>query len=466
MKKTRILTALVVLLFITNFFFFVVGYNIGSKSLADDFGNNSSPQFVEKLNRIIHIINDYYFNDYQWEKIENHVYREIISALGDPYSEYLTPRDIEDMQIRSGRSYGGIGVEVTMNNGRVTVVTPMDGSPGQKAGLLPGDIIVEVDGKSVEGLSLSETVDLIRGEPDTEVVLGIIREGLPDIIRVSIIRGIITTTAVKYELLQEGLGYIKLTRFAEGADEDFAKALRSLREQGMENLIIDLRGNPGGYLNVVVNIAQLLVPEGEVVYMEDKHGNRVRTYTSNLKERDFEVVVLIDEFSASASEILAGALKDREAGTLIGQKTFGKGSVQTLIDLRDGSAVKLTVQKYFTPSGAVIDGVGVSPHIEVEQPPEARFSNFVYKGRLEVGSSGLDVVILHKILYYLGYGEDRDDPNFTEKTKEGVIKFQRANGLPATGIVDRQTGEKINAVFAELQRERDLQLQKAIEFFK
>jgi carboxyl-terminal processing protease len=234
----------------------------------------------------------------------------------------------------------------------------------------------------------------------------------------------------------------------------------------MENLILDLRGNPGGYLNIVVNIAQLLVPEGEVVYMEDKHGNRVRTYNSELKERDFEVVVLIDEYSASASEILAGALKDREAGTLIGKKTFGKGSVQTLIDLRDGSAVKLTVQKYFTPSGSVIDGVGVSPHIEVEQPIEANFSNFVYKGQLEVGSSGLDVVILHKILYFLGYGEDRDDPNFTEITKEGVMEFQRAYGLPVTGIVDRKTGEKVNTVFEEFQRENDLQLQKAIEFFR
>jgi carboxyl-terminal processing protease len=464
------LLSLVVVLFITNFLFFAVGYNYGinqSKDL-DFFRNidNKNPEFTEKLNRIIYTIDNYYFNDYDWEKIEEHVYREIISALGDPYSQYLTPRDIEDMQIRSGRSYGGIGVEVTINNGRVTVVTPMEGSPGQKAGLLPGDIIVEVDGKSVEGLTLSETVDLIRGEPDTEVVLGIIREGLPEVIRVPIIRGIITTTAVKSQLLQEGLGYIRLTRFAEGADEDFAKALRDLKEQGMENLIIDLRGNPGGYLNVVVNIAQLLVPEGEVVYMEDKHGNRVRTYTSNLKERDFEVVVLIDEHSASASEILAGALKDREAGTLIGKKTFGKGSVQTLIDLKDGSAVKLTVQKYFTPSGSVIDGIGVSPHIEVEQPPEAKFSNFVYKGQLGVGSSGLDVVILHKILYYLGYGEDRDDPYYTEKTKEAVSGFQRNNGLPVTGVVDRRTGEKLNFVFAEFQRERDLQLQKAIEFFK
>lgn len=474
MKNRNIIIALVVVMLLSNVAFFAVGYNFaGGRSVDIDpneqIGGNtpgSYEGFVDKLSLMAEVVEQFYFNDYDWDEIHEHLYRELISALGDPYSEYLSPRDIEDLQIRSGRSYGGIGVEVTMNNGRVTVVTPMEGSPGQKAGLLPGDAIVEVDGVSVEGLSLSEAVDLIRGEPDSEVVLGIFREGMQEVIRVPIVRGVITTTAVEHSFIEEGLGYLKITRFSEGADAEVDAAMNELQRRGLENLIIDLRGNPGGYLNVVVNIAQHFVPKGEIVYMENKQGERVRTYASDLENRDFNVVVLIDGNSASASEILAGALKDSDSAILVGKNTFGKGSVQTLLDLRDGSAAKLTVQKYFTPSGVVIDGVGVAPDIEVDQPEEASFSNFVYKGLLEEGSTGLDVVILNRIMFYLGYGEDNEETLYTKSTATAVSKFQKANGLPETGKVDIRTGERINEQFAKLQNQRDAQLKKAIEVIK
>lgn len=472
MKNRNIIVILIIALIFSNMAFFAVGYNYansaGDKALPSEQikPNTSHEEFIDKLDRITAIVDEYYFNEYDWEEIHEQLYRDLIFALGDQYSEYLSPRDIEDLYIRSGRSYGGIGVEVSMNNGRVTVVTPMEGGPGQKAGLLPGDAIVEVDGDSVEGLSLSEAVDLIRGEPDTEVVLGIHREGRRDIIRVPIVRGIITTTSVSHKFLEKDLGYIRLSRFTEGSDKDFKNALNDLESQGLESLIIDLRGNPGGYLDVVVNIANLLVPKGEVVYMENKHGERTRTYLSELEERDFEVVVLVDEYSASASEILAGALKDSDSATIVGKTTFGKGSVQSLFDLEDGSAVKLTFQKYFTPSGVVIDGVGVSPHIEVDQPDFVSFSNLAYKGKLEIGSTGLDVIILHKILYYLGYGEDTEDSLYTDNTKDVVMRFQKANGLNVTGAVDIKTADKINERFSKLQKDNDEQLKKAIEIIK
>ena len=474
-KNKHIIVVLIMALIFSNMAFFAVGYNYASKGddggvVPGDLVEETTPQtqeeFLSKLGRISEVVDQYYFNEYDWEEIYEQLYRDLIHALGDPYSDYLSPRDIEDLYIRSGRSYGGIGVEVSMNNGRVTVVTPMEGSPGQKAGLLPGDAIVEVDGESVEGLTLSETVDLIRGEPDSEVVLGIYREGRRDIIRVPIVRGVITTTSVNHKFIEKDLGYIRLSRFTEGSDRDFENALNDLKSKGLKSLILDLRGNPGGYLDVVVNIANLLVPKGEVVYMENKHGERTRTYVSELEDRDFDVVVLIDEYSASASEILAGALKDSDSATLIGKTTFGKGSVQTLFDLNDGSAVKLTFQKYFTPSGVVIDGVGVSPHLAVDQPALVNFSNLAYKGKLEVGSTGLDVVILNKILYYLGYGEDLEDSLFTEETKQTVISFQRANGLTVTGEVDMKTADKLNERFSALQKENDVQLKKAIEIIK
>lgn len=474
LKNRNIIVILIITFIFSNMAFFAMGFNYANTGddgvvpieQVEQDAPLTHEEFLSKLDRIFTVVDQYYFNEYDWEEIYEQVYRDLISALGDQYSEYLSPRDIEDLYIRSGRSYGGIGVEVSMSNGRVTVVTPMEGGPGQKAGLLPGDAIIEVDGENVEGLTLSETVDLIRGEPDTEVVLGIYREGRRDIIRVPIVRGVITTTSVSHKFIEEDLGYIRLSRFTEGSDKDFENALNDLKSQGLDSLIVDLRGNPGGYLDVVVNIANMLVPEGEVVYMENKHGERTRTYVSELKERDFEVVVLIDEYSASASEILAGALKDSESAILVGKTTFGKGSVQSLFDLNDGSAVKLTFQKYFTPSGVVIDGVGVSPHIEVDQPEFVNFSNLAYKGKLEVGSTGIDVIILHRILYFLGYGEDTEDSLFTDSTRDAVMKFQRSNGLNVTGEVDMKTADAINQRFSKLQRENDEQLKKAIEIIR
>ncbi|QNO14443.1 S41 family peptidase [Alkalicella caledoniensis] len=468
-NKNTIIIFLVVLLF-TNVAFYALGYSSGQGTIVESLPPVGEvvdrDEFLDKILEISGVIDDHYFNDYDWDTIQEGVYRELISSLGDPYSEYLSPKDLENLQISSGRSYGGIGVEVTMNNGRVTVVTPMEGSPGQSAGLLPGDMIVEVDGTNTEGMSLSEVVDLIRGEPDTEVNLGILREGRQDVLKVSIVRGVITSTAVEWDMLQGKLGYLRITRFAEGADQEFVTALTQLRNEGMEELIIDLRGNPGGYLHIVVNIAQYLVPAGDVVYMEDKNGVRVRTFGSQLEERGFDVVVLIDENSASASEILAGALKDRDAGTLIGKNTFGKGSVQSILDFDDGSAVKLTIQKYFSPRGNVIDGVGVAPDIEIEQPEAANFPSYSYKGRLEVGSTGLDVVIINRILYFLGFGEDTDDSTFTESTKQALGKFQSANGLAPTGFMDANTAEKLNEKFTAHKKDNDMQLKEAIDFFK
>ena len=470
MRNRNLIIIFVVVLFFTNIAFYAVGYNTSQsrqeEALPPVEDVIEKDHFLEKISQISDVIDNYYFNEYQWDKIEEEVYRQLIFALGDPYSEYLTPRDLENMEIRSGKSYGGIGVEVSMNNGRVTVVTPMEGSPGKKAGLLPGDMFMVVDGVDTEGMGLSEVVDLIRGEPDTEVSLGIYREGTQGIIQVSIIRGEITTTAVEWDMLDNKLGYLRITRFAEGADDELEEALASLKAEGMEELIIDVRGNPGGYLHIVVNMSQHLIPAGEVVYMEDKHGQRIRTFGSELKERDFDVVILIDENSASASEILAGALKDRDAGTLIGNKTFGKGSVQSLLDLDDGSALKLTIQKFFSPGGNVIDGVGVSPHIEVEQPESANFPSLSYKGQLQLGSTGLDVIIVNRILYYLGYGEDIEQSNYSQATKTAVEKFQGNAKLPVTGVVDAKTAEKLNEEFNTHKKQNDVQLKRAIEHFR
>ncbi|WP_353893771.1 S41 family peptidase [Proteinivorax hydrogeniformans] len=421
--------------------------------------------FSSKTKEIIEVIQNNFFGDYDLDEIEDAVYREIVAALGDPYSEYMSVDDVEDFGRSYGQSYGGIGVEVTLHEDRVTVVVPMAGSPGQAAGLLPGDQIVEVDGKDVEGKGLSEVVDMILGEPDTVVELGIIREGVEGIIDFEVTRAIIDQTAAESEMLDDRLGYIELTRFSDGSYQEFVKHLNGLKESNMEELILDLRGNPGGGLNEVLNIANHLVPEGKIVYIEDSDGQRLATYTSDLKERDFELVVLIDENSASASEILAGALKDHEAATIIGTTTFGKGSVQNIIDLSDGSAVKLTVSNFFTPEGNIIDGVGVSPHIEVGQVEGGNFPPLRYTSSLEREDSGAQVMVLQNILEFLNYPAGAYG-TFDEDTQMGVEQFQADYGLEKTGVVNLEVAEKLNEVLEQKQREKDKQLIEAIDYFR
>ncbi|WP_350344160.1 S41 family peptidase [Proteinivorax tanatarense] len=469
MQKQWKIAFLVLALVVTHIATFSIGYSITQQGYSETDGVNGDisfdSDFNEKTMEIIEVIENNFFGEYDVDEIEEAVYRELVAALDDPYSEYMSVDDIDNFGRSYGQSYGGIGVEVTMHEDRVTVVVPMAGSPGEEAGLLPGDQIVEVDSKNVEGKGLSEVVDKILGEPDTEVQLGIVREGVEGIVDFEITRGIIDQTAVESKMLGDRLGYIELTRFSEGSHNEFLEHLDDLKKENMEQLILDLRGNPGGGLNEVLEIGQYLVPEGKIVYIEDKHGNRIGTYTSDLKERDFDMVVLIDENSASASEILAGALKDHNAATIIGANTYGKGSVQNIIDLDDGSAVKLTVSNFFTPSGNIIDGVGVAPDIEVEQVEGGNYPPLRYTGSLSLEETGAQVMVLQNILEFLGY-QSGVYGTFDSDTEEGVKQFQNDNELEATGVVNLEVAEKLNEVLEKEQRDNDKQLNEAIDYFK
>ena len=301
--------------------------------------------------------------------------KEIIdmAEFGDEYSVYYDEEEYAELTEDSDGVFEGIGAYLTQNAETkvVTVVRPIPGSPAEKAGLLADDIIVEVDGENVVGDDLDVTVSKIRGEAGTTVQIGVKRRGQKNTLYFDIVRASVESVSVEGEMLEDKIGYIYISEFTDVTSEQFNEQLNTLKKDGMKGLVLDLRGNPGGSVRTSVEVADMLLKEGLVVYTEDKKGERSE-YTSDAEHYyDDPLVVLVDSGSASAAEILTGALKDYKAGKVIGTTTFGKGIVQQVMPLGDGSGVKITISKYYTPNGVNIHGVGIEPDEEIEFDSEA-----------------------------------------------------------------------------------------------
>lgn len=293
--------------------------------------------------------------------------RGLVESTGDKYSNYMTTEQYTGYLRHFQESFGGVGVQVELKDNFVTVVRPIQGTPGEKAGLRTGDRIMGVDGRDTVQLSLDEVVQLIRGPEGTQVRLTVSREPYRDRFEVSLTRSKIQTPNMSGYMLQSGIGYIRIEEFNSKIGERVRDKISELRGQGMRGLILDLRQNPGGLLSEAVDVASLFVGPGPVVHIVGRDGNR-ETYNSHGKGFDLPLAVLVDEGSASASEIVAGAVKDRHVGVLIGVKTFGKGSVQTFFDLEGGAGLKLTTARYLTAGGHSIHQKGIEPDVVVETP--------------------------------------------------------------------------------------------------
>lgn len=288
----------------------------------------------------------------------------MVKSLGDPHSNYLSPKMYQSLKEQTQGSFAGIGVVMGMdNNKNIKIVAVMEDSPGQKAGLAEGDQIIAVDGTPVTEMAFDEVATHVRGEPGTDVVLTIMRDGAQQ--DYTITRDNIKLKTVGHEMLDNNIGYIQIVSFSEDTAQEFMDAYTDLQNQGMQGLVLDLRNNPGGLLTACVDIAKNLVPKGNIVSIVDKDGNK-EVYSSDLEQVPYPVAVLINKNSASASEILSGAIQDTKSGVIIGETSYGKGSVQTILPMMDDDAVKLTIAKYYTPSGRSIDGVGITPDIEVK----------------------------------------------------------------------------------------------------
>ena len=321
---------------------------------------------IEALEGLIH--ERFYLSEVTNGELEEGIYRGMLKALDDPYSEYYTAEELEELMQQTEGIYYGIGAYVGIDEktSLPKISRVIAGTPAEDADLRPDDLIYQVDGEETYGLSLTEAVALIKGPEGTKVTLTIIRKGEADNLELEIERRKVESPTVEYEMLDEDIAYIQITEFDDVTVDQFADALATVKGSNMKGLILDLRANPGGSLNAVVDIAQMLLPEGLIVYTEDKAGRRSEYFSDGKRELPVPLVVLIDGNSASASEILSGAIQDYKLGTLVGTTTFGKGIVQQIVSLDDGSAVKITISSYFTPNGRNIHGIGIEPDVECE----------------------------------------------------------------------------------------------------
>ena len=342
---------------------------ITNKESADDGeGAVLDADTVSKINELTAYTKLYYYDDIENEKLQDGLYTGLIDGLGDKYSVYYNAEDDQALQISTTGQYYGIGAGLSQDKDTmvVTVNKVYEGTPSESAGLLKDDVIVSVDGTEAVSMELSELVKLIRGEKGTTVHLEIYRPSTEENLSFDVERQDITLPSVSHKMFEDGIGYVHIDSFETETAAQFEEAVKDLENQGMKALIIDVRYNPGGMVTAVVQILDDILPEGTVVYTEDKNGNRQDYTSSGDTYLDYPLAVLINGESASASEILAGAVKDYQYGTLIGTTTFGKGIVQTIFPLEDGDAVKLTTAKYFTPKGNYIHGAGIEPDIELE----------------------------------------------------------------------------------------------------
>ena len=323
-------------------------------------------QVKHKTGEIEALINAYYLDEIDGQQVEDTMYTGMVAGLDDPYSVYYSKEELESMEEATAGEYSGIGATLSQDpeTKEISVVSCFTGTPAEEAGLLPGDVITGWNGSSVSDMELSELVSKIKTDPDEHLTLSIERDG--EELEVELTRRAVKIPTVEYEMLEDQIGYIRLLEFDEVTAQQFEDAMSDLENQGMEKLIIDVRNNPGGVLQTVCDMLDQLLPEGMIVYTEDKNGKRTE-YTSD-EEHQFTkpLAVLVNGNSASASEIFAGAVQDYGIGTIVGTTTFGKGIVQKIFYLSDGTGLKLTVAKYYTPKGHDIHKKGIRPDVEVE----------------------------------------------------------------------------------------------------
>lgn len=336
----------------------------GVKKTAES--NILTNKTVKKIDELMSYIDLYYNDDCDEDDIRNAIYAGTLEGLGDPYSVYYTADEYKDMQISTSGKYYGIGAALGQDakTKEVTISKVYEGTPAEEAGLRDGDQIVKVNDTVSTSEELSDLVQKIRGEEGTTVHLKIYRASTKKTFEVDVERKNVELPSITSKMLDGGIGYIQISEFQSKTEEQFKSALADLKKQGMKSLIVDVRSNPGGLITAAANILDQILPKGTVVYTEDKYGKR-EDYTSDSKCLKCPIAVLVNENSASASEIFAGAIKDYNYGTLIGTKTFGKGIVQTVFPLEDGDAVKITTAKYYTPKGNYIHGVGIEPDINL-----------------------------------------------------------------------------------------------------
>ncbi|MBR0253856.1 MAG: S41 family peptidase [Synergistaceae bacterium] len=375
MKKFRSKLILVFVLILVALF----GFKAQCADFSEDDFERISPFSVRSLwllRQVRYIIESYQVDADEKPANEDDLLhgaaKGMVETWKDPYTRFVSPKQLKDEEIELEGRYGGLGMYIGDRDGMVLVISPMEDSPAERVGLKTKDQIVKIDNEVVIGWTSDRVVQKLRGEPDTKVTVWVRREGEDELLSFEITREIIKLKSVRSEMLSDDIGYLKLTQFKQSTSEEARSALKDLIKKGMKALILDLRNNGGGLLDASVKIVSMFVKDGLVVETKGRSDRANEKYFAKKSEflTNLPMVVLINGGSASASEIVAGALNDRGRAKLIGEKSFGKGSVQTLFPLTDGSGLYVTIARYYTPSGKVIDHVGLSPDIEVKGEPD------------------------------------------------------------------------------------------------
>lgn len=428
---------------------------------------SSQKDDLSKIETTLELIEANYYQDIDRTTLIDGAINGMMESLGDPYSSYMGQETAAQFEESIEGSFTGIGAEVSSQDGNVVVVSPIKGSPAEKAGIQAKDVILSVNGESLQGLDLNEAVSKIRGPKGSEAKIAVQRSGSSDPLEFTIVRDDIDLETVYSEMKDDGVGIITITQFSQNTAERFKEELANLESQDMKGLVIDVRNNPGGVLSVVIDIAEQFVPSGKViVQVEDKDGNREENESKG-SLKPYPVSVLMNKGSASASEILAGALQQSAGATLIGENSYGKGTVQTSFDrqLGDGSLVKITIAKWLTPNGDWIHEKGIEPDISVSQPEYFSVAPITKDNLpLKYDSNSTDVKNAQIMLEGLGYTTDRKDGYFDAKTQTAVKNFQTAKGLTASGILDEKTAVALEAALIEKISDPnyDTQLNKAV----
>lgn len=453
--------------------FFIVFVSAGITTFALAFGDEQAVPVAaersefEKLYTAFDTIKDSYYKEVDESTLVNGAINGMVESLDDPYSDYMNEEEAASFHDSISSSFEGIGAEIQEQDGFIVIVSPLKGSPAEKAGLKPNDKVLSVDGESIQGMSSTEAVMLIRGEKGTKVELVIQRPGIEDPLTIPIVRDTIPLETVYGEMLEDGIAKVQITTFSENTSKELIEILTDLQEQGMKGLVLDLRQNPGGLLDQAIKISSMFVPEGEVIFkIEDRNGNIEEMRSSGTNQYDVPLVVVIDKGSASASEILAGAVSESANVPLVGEKSFGKGTVQRAQSFKDGSNIKFTTEKWLTPNENWIHEKGIKPDLEVALPEYASLPIINPDEVLKLSVSSSQVKTAQEMLIALGFDPGRNDGFFDEKTEEAVIAFQKAKNLEENGIL---TGETTIALMENLRQtivNNDTQIKEAVKLLK
>jgi len=414
---------------------------------------------LETFTSILSIVKKNYVDDVNSKDLVIGAINGMLTSL-DPHSAYLTPELYKDLQMDTQGRFGGLGIEITVRNGVLTVVSPIEDTPAAKAGVKAGDQIIKIEDEFTKDMTLVDAVKKMRGNKGTKITIAVKRDGVAELLTFNLVRDVIRVQSVRSRVLEEGYGYIRLAQFQERTDRDLQKALEKLSQEkgGLKGLVLDMRNNPGGLLTQAVRVSDMFLDSGMIVYTEGRLESQKQKYFAHKEGTwsNFPIVVLVNGGSASASEIVAGALQDHKRAVILGTKTFGKGSVQTILPLDDNSALRLTTARYFTPKGRSIQATGIAPDIVIENPPTPVEAKAEEKSRpLGLREENLPGHLQNpQLMQDLKEQKDQKEKELKEKEQ---LKSEKEKEKENEKTTPRSGGENT---------ENDVQLRRALEMLK